>query len=180
MNGIETATVAADAVKAMDMAAKGKASFSFAKAAVPSPCAAAPIPNPRATASCIPKVFNIMAPKFAPINPVTTTIETANEISPPNMVAIAMANGEVIFLDSNDNRRYGEAMFNNRTINAVPYKPPNVDTEMAVPNSIKFCFIKARFSYMDIANETTAGPNKNINKSPGPSDVVPICLPPVL
>ena len=105
MNGIETATVAADAVKAMEMAANGNASFSFAKAAVPNPWAAAPIPNPRATASRIPNPFNIMAPKLAPIKPVITTIETANEISPPNMVAIAMANGEVMFLDNNDNRK---------------------------------------------------------------------------
>lgn len=177
MNGIETATVAADAVNAIDIAANGNASFSFANAAVPNPCAAAPIPKPRATASCIPKVFNIIAPKLAPIKPVMTTIETAKEISAPNMVAMAIANGDVIFLDSNDKRRYGDAMFNNRTMNAVPYNPPNVDTEIAVHNSNKFCRIKSRLSYMDIARDTTAGPNKNNNTSPGPYNVP---SPPVL
>ena len=71
-------------------------------------------------------------------------------------------------------------MFNNRTMNAVPYKPPNVDTEMAVPSSIKFCFINARLSYMEIASDTTAGPSKKISKSPGPNEPIPICLPPIL
>ena len=170
MNGIDTATVAADAVRAMDIAANGNASFSLANAAVPNPCAAAPIPNPRATASRIPKTFNIADPKLAPIKPVMTTIDTANEMSAPNIVAIAMANGDVIFRDNNDKRKYGEAMFNNRTINAVPYKPPKVDTEMAVPNSVKFCRIKARLSYMDTASDTTAGPNRNNNTSPGPNN----------
>ena len=63
-------------------------------------------------------------------------------------------------------------MFNTRTIHAVPYKPPNVDTEMAAPTSVKFCRINARLSYIDTASDTTAGPNRNNNTSPGPTDVV--------
>eukprot|EP00560_Eucampia_antarctica_P006126 CAMPEP_0197825020 /NCGR_PEP_ID=MMETSP1437-20131217/2170_1 /TAXON_ID=49252 ORGANISM="Eucampia antarctica, Strain CCMP1452" /NCGR_SAMPLE_ID=MMETSP1437 /ASSEMBLY_ACC=CAM_ASM_001096 /LENGTH=141 /DNA_ID=CAMNT_0043424853 /DNA_START=103 /DNA_END=528 /DNA_ORIENTATION=- len=140
--------VHADAVRAMDMAAKGKASGSLAKAAVPSPCAAAPMPNPRATASVMPNASKMAAPKLAPMSPVITTMDTARDTSAPSIPAMAMAKGEVIFLDNKLSRNIGLAIFKKRTNAAVPNKPPTDDTVTAVPTSAKFCFMILLRSYI--------------------------------
>lgn len=135
----------AEAVSAMAMAAKGNASFSFVKAAVPKPCAAAPIPRPRATASLILAKSSKLAPKFAPRKsrrehmrisfqitatnaynhyiprrPVTTTMLTAKLKSAPNIPAIAIAKGLVIFRLSKERRSDSLPMHSKRTAAAVP------------------------------------------------------------
>ena len=177
IDGMDTRTVQADAVNDIAIAENGNASFSFTMAAVPNPCAAAPIPSPRATASLIPKESKIVCPKLAPIKPVTTTIDTARDTSAPMIAAIAIASGEVIFLDSNDNRMEGLASCNKRAAAAVPNKPPKDDTPIAVTTSFQFSCISFRLSYIETASDTTAGPNRNSNTSPAPADVNGLNLP---
>mmetsp|Transcript_21067 Transcript_21067/g.43543 ORF Transcript_21067/g.43543 Transcript_21067/m.43543 type:complete len:174 (+) Transcript_21067:272-793(+) len=146
--GIDTSTVHADAVNAIAIAAKGKASFSFANAAVPNPCAAAPMPKPLATASLIRNASNIVAPKLAPNNPVNTTIVTANDASAPRIEAIAIARGEVIFLDKRLSRTEVFAIPSNLTAAAVPYNPPNAETNVDTPTSGIFSRINFFLPYI--------------------------------
>mmetsp|Transcript_12780 Transcript_12780/g.26425 ORF Transcript_12780/g.26425 Transcript_12780/m.26425 type:complete len:164 (-) Transcript_12780:706-1197(-) len=133
--GTDTRHVHAVAVRAMDMAEKGKASFSSTKAAVPNPCAAAPMPMPLATGFFIPAAVKIAAPKLAPKRPVTTTMLTAMltvDALAPKRPAIAMANGLVIFRDKSATRNDGCSNPIKRTIHAVPNKPPREETDTAV------------------------------------------------
>lgn len=158
--------VAANPVKAMDMAAKGNASFSLTIAAVPKPCAAAPMPIPRATGSSMPSLLRIVAPKLAPNIPVITTIETASDTLDPSIPAIDIAKGDVIFLDKSANRTEGSPISNNRTKAAVPKSPPTTEVPVAADTSNKFSFINCRFWYMEMAKEITAGPKQKRSQSP--------------
>mmetsp|Transcript_61296 Transcript_61296/g.71668 ORF Transcript_61296/g.71668 Transcript_61296/m.71668 type:complete len:256 (+) Transcript_61296:124-891(+) len=129
------------------------------------------MPNPRATGSNIFTESKIAAPKFAPINPETTTILTAKETSAPDnpsMEAMAIANGDVMFLDSNERRIEGLRIWTSRTINAVPNNPPTDEPTTAVLTSAMFCFISVLRLYIWQARATTAGPSMNRRTSPAP------------
>mmetsp|Transcript_114728 Transcript_114728/g.225090 ORF Transcript_114728/g.225090 Transcript_114728/m.225090 type:complete len:163 (+) Transcript_114728:166-654(+) len=95
-------------------------------------------------------------------------MDTAKLTSAPKMEAMAMAKGLVMFRDNKDNRKDGLATCKNRTAAAVPNKPPRELTPTPVITSLRLSFINFRRSYMLIAKETTAGPNKNNNTSPAP------------
>jgi len=109
------------------------------------------------------------APKFAPKSPVRTTAVTAREISAPNIEAIAIAKGEVMFRDSKHSRIVGLEMPRSLTAAAVPYKPPSDDTRVDAPTVEMFSFISFFLLYIDSESAITAGPSRKSNTSPAPA-----------
>ena len=104
MAGNDTRTVPATAVKAMAMAAKGKASSSEIILETPKPWAALPTANPRVIGSVIPARSINFLPYWAPKIPVKTTTTTAMAMSPPRIVVTGMAKDVVMLRAKTDNR----------------------------------------------------------------------------
>ena len=157
MSGIDTKTVQVDAVRAMLIAENGKASGSSTIAAVPRPCAAEPIANPRAIGSSTLHLSSMLAPKFAPNKPVTTTIETAALTSVPRIPDMAIAKGLVIFRERHANLSNGLVTPNILTATAVPKRPPTEETNVATVTSAMFVFTRFRLEYIESARLITEG-----------------------
>mmetsp|Transcript_16019 Transcript_16019/g.21568 ORF Transcript_16019/g.21568 Transcript_16019/m.21568 type:complete len:238 (+) Transcript_16019:245-958(+) len=164
----ETRAVVKAPVRAMEMAAKGKACGSeAARAAVPRPWAEAPIVNPLVTGDSTFSISNSRDPMLAPSRPVTTTMATANDLSAPIISATDIARGDVICREIVGSRKASLSPIK-RAITAVTPSPRTEALITVAATWFRFCLTSSRFLNIGSAKEMTDGPSRNKSTSPPP------------